>query len=81
MTSSNSGFVCLPCGIPLRNMICTKSHFNSKHVELDVIFVCPACKKPYSVKRNLYAHIRTYHREFLGIKIDKCAVKKSEMNQ
>lgn len=77
VVSTAAGYACLPCGQALRTNSIIKNHFLSKHVEYGVVFVCPSCKNEYSVKRNLYAHIRIYHPELKGMDLGRCTRRKN----
>ncbi len=74
--SSKEGFVCLLCGKRFATFDSIRVHARDKHVNADIVYLCPVCQKYFKTRSSMSGHVYIIHPEMKGIDLDRFARKK-----
>ena len=72
MATTDSGFMCIPCGSFFKLKGSFKRHYRDAHYQPGIMFRCPSCKSTYKGQRSFSQHIYQKHRELIGLDFNIC---------
>lgn len=75
MVPVEGGFMCLMCGVVIKNKFHTARHVENVHVDTGLRYLCPVCQRELRTRHKFKDHMRKHGPQYRGLDPESCTVE------